>query len=91
LPQPPQFSAFVVVSTQAPLEHSVSLPLQLDWQEPPLQTWPAAHLVPQPPQLFASAGMHAPPQASSPAVHAHCPAWQVCPLPQALPQAPQFC
>jgi hypothetical protein len=69
VPQPPQLRAFIVVSTHAPSEHSVSLPSQLALQAPPLQTWPDAHWVPQPPQLFTSAGMQAPPQASRPAVH----------------------
>jgi hypothetical protein len=35
----------------------------------PLQTWPEEHLLLQLPQLFASAGMHAPLHPSRPAVH----------------------
>jgi hypothetical protein len=69
LPQAPQLSALLIVSTQAPPVHWVSPPAQLAWHELPLHTCPDAHLLPQVPQLFASAGMHAPPHASSPAVH----------------------
>jgi hypothetical protein len=71
LPHVPQFSALVIVSTHAPSEHSVSPVPQSDWQELPLHTCPAAHFVPQPPQLFVSAGMQALLQASKPAVHMH--------------------
>jgi hypothetical protein len=71
MPQPPQLSALFVVSTHAPPEHWVSPPPQLDLQEPALHTWPEPHLVLQPPQLFASAGMHAPLHASRPALHWH--------------------
>jgi len=57
------------VSTQAPPEHWVSPPLQLDWHELLLQTCPEEHLLLQLPQLLASAGMQAPLHASRPAVH----------------------
>jgi len=91
MPQPPQWYALFVVSTQA-LPHLVSAAPQLLWQLlPPLQTCPEAHMVPQPPQLLASAGTQVSPHAMRPALHWHLLAWQLWPAPQALPQAPQFC
>jgi hypothetical protein len=91
LPQAPQFSALFMVSTHAPPGQAVSPVLQLDWQVLPLQTWPPVHAVEQLPQWLASEETQAPPQASRPAVHMHALAWQVWPVPQAVPQAPQFC
>jgi hypothetical protein len=69
LPHVPQLSALLIVSTQAPPEHWVSPPPQLDWHELLLQTCPEAHLLLQLPQLLASAGMQAPLHPSRPAVH----------------------
>ena len=90
-PHEPQFSALLRVSTQAPPEHCVSPAPQLDWQALPLHTCPPEHAVEQPPQWLASEATQAPPHASSPAVHMQALAWQVWPVPHALPQAPQFC
>jgi hypothetical protein len=42
-----------------------------------LQTCPPEQAVLQPPQWVASEGTQLPPQASSPALHWHCPAWQL--------------
>ena len=71
--------------------HAVSPAPQLAWQELLLHTCAPAHVVVQLPQWLASEATQAPLQASRPAVHWHWPAWQVWPVPQALPQAPQFC
>jgi hypothetical protein len=50
-------------STHEPLQ-AFNPGRQLDAQPPPVQTAGAAHLTPQPPQLFGSTlvGMHWPPQ-----------------------------
>jgi hypothetical protein len=91
-PQPPQWSAFPpFAGAQYPSEHWVSFVPQLVWQVLLLQTCPPAQAFVQPPQWVASEGTQLPPHESSPALHRHCPAWQLRPVPQALPQAPQFC
>lgn len=91
MPHEPQFSALLVTSTHAPFEHRVSPDPQLDWHELPLQTCPVVQLCEQPPQWLASGGTQLPPQSSKPALQRHWPDWQVSPVPQALPQRPQFC
>jgi hypothetical protein len=68
--QPPQWRASPpVVGTQAPSEHCVSPVPQLVWQEFWLQTWPEAHVVPQPPQWVAVDETHIPLHASRPELH----------------------
>lgn len=52
LPQPPQLSKFVLVSTQVPLQE-VSFALAQP-QLPPVHTSPAPQTLPQVPQLFES-------------------------------------
>jgi hypothetical protein len=90
--QPPQWSASPpVVGTQAPSEHCVSPAPQLVWQLLAVHTWPAAHIVEQPPQCAALGDTQLPLHASRPELQRHWPAWQVCPAAQAFPQAPQFC
>jgi len=59
--------------------------------DPALQTSPAWQAVVQLPQRVASGETQAPLQSSNPAWHWHAPLWQVCPVPHALPHAPQFC
>jgi hypothetical protein len=91
LPHSPQLSALFVTFTQAPAPHCRSPAPQVEVQALLLQTCPVEHAFVQLEQWDASGATQAPPHASKPALHWHWPAWQVCPAPHALPQAPQFC
>ena len=88
-PQVAQFAVSLVVSTQA-VPHMVWLLEQLELQLLLLQTWPAVQVIEQTPQWVASDATQEPPQESCPEGHLHWPLWQVCPVEQALPQAPQL-
>ena len=61
---------------------------------PDVQTSPAAHITPQPPQLFGSplSSTHVPSQEVWPGGHTetHIPELQVCPLEHVTPHAPQL-
>jgi len=67
---------------------------QLTAHLPPLHTWPAAHAVPQVPQLARSLvrSRQLPEQLVSPPPHAvtQSPAAQLWPAEHAVPQAPQL-
>jgi hypothetical protein len=88
--QPPQLALLVVVSTQA-VPHWVWLPEQLVLQALLLHTCPVVQAWPQVPQLLESEATQALLQLRVPEPQAQAPFVQVWPLPQALPQAPQFC
>jgi len=77
LPHEPQWSALVVTFTHAPFVQAVSPVPQLPWQVLLLHTCVPAHVVVQLPQWLASEDTQVPLQASSSAVHWHCPAWQL--------------
>ena len=77
LPHVPQLSALLITFTHAPTAHAVSPAAQLAWQELALQTCVPAHVIVQLPQWLASEATQAPLHASRPALHWHCPAWQV--------------
>ncbi|HEY2513928.1 MAG TPA: hypothetical protein VGI39_23835, partial [Polyangiaceae bacterium] len=57
-----------------------------------MQTFPAAHACPHPPQfaMLIDVSMHAPPQDVVPGAQTQALAEQTWFVPQALPQAPQF-
>jgi len=89
LPQVPQ-SAELVFELQAPSVHLVPVE-QVDEQVPSLlQTSLPEQAVQLEPQCCAFEATHDPPQETNPLVQLHLPAWQLLPLPQLLPQAPQF-
>ena len=69
----------MAVSTQAPLQLMVPLAQLPRTQLPAEQSVPFAQILPQPPQLFASAitSTQPLPQTISPALHAQLPAAQV--------------
>lgn len=76
----------------------MQLPLQSVWlpkheatqKEPWLQTWPAGHWTPQPPQLLAPRGTQVLLQARKPVGHEQVPLRHVPPW-QLLPHDRQFC
>jgi hypothetical protein len=89
--QPPQCSAVPPVGdTQAPSVHWIS-PAGQDPQLPFEHPWSAPQTTPQLPQCAAFEATHWPPQARRPPEQAHCPLLHICPIAQAVPQAPQFC
>jgi len=101
LPHVPQFSRSLVRLAQvrvpvpaSPPPHSASPPPHDSWHLPALQTSPAAHFVPQAPQLSRSVSSvaHVPLQSFCVAGHdtEHLPATHSRPAPHALPHAPQL-
>ncbi len=89
LPQAPQSAAFAG-PLQVPSGHSVP-DVQVDEQVPvPSQTSPVAHAAQPAPQCWGFDWTQAPPQLTKPPVQTQAPAVQVLPLPQTLPQVPQF-
>jgi hypothetical protein len=91
VPQPPQLALSVAVSAQAPPGHIVAPPLHMVEQALLLQTWPLGQALVQLPQWVLSEAMQLLLQLSRPALQTQEPAWQLMPLPQDLPQVPQFC
>jgi uncharacterized membrane protein YgcG len=95
-PQPPQFIASVMGSTQTPpQEVSPVMHIIVLRQVPIMQAWPAEHALAQEPQLAASVlvSTQVAPQRVWPIAQSggrHEPALQLSPAAQALPQAPQF-
>jgi hypothetical protein len=53
MPQPPQSTGFLVVSTQAP-PHRLVAPGHMLVHAPALQAWPAGHVAPHAPQFIGS-------------------------------------
>ena len=91
LPQLPQLSKLVFVSTHVPL-HDVC-PAVGHWHTPALQVEPVPHAFPQSPQFLASVwtSTQLPPHSRSDAVgHAQTPAVHARGAAQGLPQPPQF-
>jgi hypothetical protein len=85
----PQSAAFEG-PLQVPSWHFVP-DVQVDEQVPVLsQTLPLAHAVQLVPQWSGLDWTQVPPQLTKPPVQTQEPAEQVLPLPQALPQVPQF-
>ena len=80
-----------MVATQAPPEHWVVPCAQLEPHTPALQTSTPWQAVAQLPQWLESDETQAPLHRSSPVWHWHELFSQICPVPHALPQAPQFC
>jgi hypothetical protein len=89
----PQLVTSVCVFTHSLLQ-TVSLFSQAVAQAPATHASPLPHATPHLPQLMGSSSstVHAPLQATSPAVHviAQAPRWQYWPAGQLLLQAPQF-
>jgi hypothetical protein len=75
--------------THAPPEHMIWPDGHIAMQALLLQTWPLGQAL-QPPQCCASEETQAPLQRKRPVAQVHVPFWQLRPLPQALPHAPQF-
>lgn len=95
MPQPPQFSGSVIGSTQLPRPHVRNVGGQIARQTPTAQVSIVArlHAWRQAPQLFPSRfrSTQLVPQSVVPAGQRwHTPAMQACPVPQTLPQEPQF-
>jgi hypothetical protein len=90
-PQPPQSSASVVMSTQAPPQDAFGAMQEPFVQSPLAQTSSAAHRRPQAPQFvaLASVSTHCPPHDVRPGGHAHAPPAQTQPDTHVVPQAPQ--
>jgi hypothetical protein len=79
-----------VAELHAPSEHVVEPAGHIEAHAPLLQTWGDGHMAQLVPQCVVSDATHAPPQETSPDAHTHDPAWHVVPVPQVVPQVPQF-
>jgi hypothetical protein len=90
-PQAPQAALSPFRSTHAPL-HAVRPALQVGAQIPAVQTWPAAHTTPHPPQFCGSfvSLTHSPEQPVVPCGHTHDPLLQISPGAHAWPQPSQL-
>lgn len=74
----------------APSVHVVLPEGHVAAHNPLLQTPVDPHAVQLLPQWERFEETHAPPHKTRPDEHTHEPAWQVVPVPQTVPQAPQF-
>jgi hypothetical protein len=86
LPQAAEF----VAELHTPPEHIVLPAGQLVAHAPSLQTPVEGHTAQLVPQCASFDAWHEPPHKKSPEAHTHDPFWQVVPVAQAFPQAPQF-